>query len=1216
MRFQRIIKTIIGIIIIIGILVGMGYGVSTLLNNDKSAFYFEVNPNGEVMEEVVVDDIIVDKGTKIILPTPERVGYTFDGWYFDRDYSGGYYRGGEEISSDSSKTQLYAKWSVKKFTVVIYNEFNDSQTKYTENVSYQKSIYLDRYISQNEELGYTYSWKDASGVIISEANVVITGDCTFTRVREVKVYNLRYIYEADNEDVVLGEDRLSFGKSFDFSNIDMQRVGYSFKDKCTLKNGTEIASGTLLDKSIIKGVYNDTIVLYPVYEIMKFSVKFYTYDDALLSTLSYDYNSLLAQDDLSRIESNATLTRDHYVFKGWSYKGQLLEDISTFRIPTEDVDLVATYEKEKYEIKYFISVGETKYFDTITKEYGDSLVGTIPTDEQIATLIGDDSKAYEFYGLKYNNVTYDKETFEQTFTSANNMEIEVLLNQTKLIIKYFAGDGETIYKKSFLDIDSQIILPDTPTSEYAPKTSDTDTSYVFGGWILKDGTAFDESFDLSTINGSLDVYSEWFEYNQNKWKAGLNSDGVTAYVVEYLGDYKNVCVPSQVLLNFNPYKVTTIGDESINGAVGNIEGRKILIRSNITTIAYRAFFNIENTSIIFDDDDSNNSLSIGEMAFGSLTEAGTQKSIKSITLPKRTTSVDSLAFGSAISLERVDVVSGCENYKSVDGVLYEVNGKDVILHTYPHAKSGTEFVVPSDVTKIGDNGFYYYNGTNAIESTLEVVKTSKTTALKTIGENSFKNATNLTRVDFSTAPIDTIGASAFEGCFNDCSSHELLFNPTCKILRVGASAFKNCYFVTKISIDLSNLQEIGESAFYFLAGKVAVNNTLELVEEDLSVTLKDLTNIPNYAFCNSQLFLTIIDTKDVTIGESAFGKSIIKSAVFNGKLTLGDYAFSEARIDYIQFDHVEDIKINMFEYTSVTSIKVDYLKNVEYVNGKLSVFYNNKSLKTFVFGENCSVDALTPLLFSGCISLESVTLPKDIEVIPAYVFYGCESLIIDIPESVKAIEGGAFYGCKKIERLDLTLTSLSSDAFNETGLKYVYIKFVGDNCSMSGAFVGCTSLKTIILDGKVPVFECKSSVSLYLFYKITPMKIYIPQGTKAEYLAIDKWVEYEEYLTEVDLSSGMVKDNGKLLKVISNIDTITVPNDVTALSDYAFSGLSNLKVLNLNTTSVLTASDITYLFDDVNTDTLVIKVPNDLLDAYKSSTFWASYINNFVGVDF
>ena len=212
----------------------------------------------------------------------------------------------------------------------------------------------------------------------------------------------------------------------------------------------------------------------------------------------------------------------------------------------------------------------------------------------------------------------------------------------------------------------------------------------------------------------------------------------------------------------------------------------------------------------------------------------------------------------------------------------------------------------------------------------------------------------------------------------------------------------------------------------------------------------------------------------------------------------------------------------------------------------------------------------------------------------------------------------AFAGCEELISVDLTLNNMGENVFKDCiNLKFVYIKFVGNNSTMKAPFSGCTSLETIVLDGEVPTITNDNAESLYLFKGINPMKIYIPQNTKDNYLAVNEWVEYTMYLTEIDCSNGFVKnDSGKLLKATSNTNTISVPSDVTALSDFAFSGMSNLKVLEFNTTSVLTASDITHLFDGVDTDNLVIKVPNNLLDVYKGLSFWEPYVNNFVGVDF
>ncbi len=60
-------------------------------------------------------------------------------------------------------------------------------------------------------------------------------------------------------------------------------------------------------------------------------------------------------------------------------------------------------------------------------------------------------------------------------------------------------------------------------------------------------------------------------------------------------------------------------------------------------------------------------------------------------------------FGGCKSLVNIQVEAGSTNFKSVDGVLYSLDG--TTLYTYPPAKLGTSYVIPADVTTVNEEAF-------------------------------------------------------------------------------------------------------------------------------------------------------------------------------------------------------------------------------------------------------------------------------------------------------------------------------------------------------------------------------------------------------------------------------------------------------------------------------------------------------------------------------
>lgn len=205
-----------------------------------------------------------------------------------------------------------------------------------------------------------------------------------------------------------------------------------------------------------------------------------------------------------------------------------------------------------------------------------------------------------------------------------------------------------------------------------------------------------------------------------------------------------------------------------------------------------------------------------------------------------------------------------------------------------------------------------------------------------------------------------------------------------------------------------------------------------------------------------------------------------------------------------------------------------------------SVMYNEKTY---------SVTSISNSAFSGCSSINSITIPTSVTTIGEYAFKNCSSLIaIKIPAEVKIINYQTFYNC----------TSLSSIAFHDS------IKSV-DNT----AFSGCSSLKSVIWNAK----HCADFTSAPFSQLVV-----ITFGDSVEHIP------------------------AYLCNVANKLRTATIPNSVKSIGTKALNGVETIYMKG-TTPPTLASNDI------VNRAAIII-VPDAALSAYRSS--WSSFTKQII----
>lgn len=536
----------------------------------------------------------------------------------------------------------------------------------------------------------------------------------------------------------------------------------------------------------------------------------------------------------------------------------------------------------------------------------------------------------------------------------------------------------------------------------------------------------------------------------------------------------------------------------------------------------------------------------------------------------------SSVFYKCSNLEKVEVSPNNENYESDADVLYS-KGKETLLY-YPDGKTG-EFTIPAETKRIGGGVFRAKSNITRITIPANVIE---------IGENAFEKCANLTEVIFA-APAE---------------------NEQAEPLRIGDGAFCNCTALTSITLP-ARTESIGVGAFTFdrksdsALAEVVLNEGLETIGDSAFARCGALTNI-------------VIPSSVNTIGKSAFSMSGLTTVNFegSGELALGTYVFYLCE-DLASVTFREGTK-NIPEYTfaydaNLTTVVIPTTVTNDSNNGVRAIasraFQNCTALTTVTFTKGGTL----PLSFAsgafwGCTALTELNLPKR-----ASSFNGNYDLF-EFGEAGNILQSTLANRvfCENPYRAgqDVTLARVNVMADDNVPQDFVaeYSSYDGalysadlktvvwipygrtGNVEISrnatsfrdGAAFGCGLLESVTFEkGGESDFTFKSvdnktgiSTTKHVFFACPSLKsIAFPArltsiGDYALFSASSNREVYGTVLEEVTFEAGTrLESIGAYAFGNSMITEFTVPDSVTKISKDVFNGSAKLETLNLSATT-------------------------------------------------
>ena len=382
--------------------------------------------------------------------------------------------------------------------------------------------------------------------------------------------------------------------------------------------------------------------------------------------------------------------------------------------------------------------------------------------------------------------------------------------------------------------------------------------------------------------------------------------------------------------------------------------------------------------------------------------------ITSVTIPSSVTSIGEEAFENCYMLVNVkvcvlDMSSFCNN-KTIGQILVQT-GKPIMLIDSDGAEI-KDYVIPNDVTTIGESAFYRCSGLTSV-----TIPNSVTA----IGGGAFSGCRGLTSVTIPNS-VKSIGDYAFSGC-NGLTSVTIPNSVT----SIGEGAFGFCSSLTSVTIG-NSVTSIDSWAFFGCSrlSSVTIPNSV--------------TYIGDYAFEGCSGLTSVTIPNNVTsIGESAFQdcSGLTSVTIGNSVTFIGYKAFSGC--------------------SGLTTVNITDLKawlNISFGDSDANplyyayhLFLNGKEVKELVIPN--SVTSIGNYAFYNCSSLTSVSIPNSVTSIGRNAFWNCTGLTsVSISKSVKSIGEAAFFGCTSLTSVTvnwLRPVDISTNTFSNMENATLYV---------------------------------------------------------------------------------------------------------------------------------------------------------------------------------
>lgn len=284
---------------------------------------------------------------------------------------------------------------------------------------------------------------------------------------------------------------------------------------------------------------------------------------------------------------------------------------------------------------------------------------------------------------------------------------------------------------------------------------------------------------------------------------------------------------------------------------------------------------------------------------------------------------------------------------------------------------------------------------------------------------------------------------------------------------------------------------------------------------------------------------------EIASGAFRGSKKITEVEIGENIITIGDNAFYNCnKLEKVTIpSSVKTIGTSCFQLCrSLKEIELPYSLTVlpDYS------FAYCSSLEKVTFSDNSNIVSIGNSCFLDCKKISKITMPDTVETVYEYAFSGCLGLKeVRISKNLKAIPNYCFYKCQGIEEIiypsDLNLKKIGAYSFD--GCVLLTEVNVPDGVETIGdyAYANCSALEKVTIPSSVTKIGGNTFISTKFYDDAIK--------NRDLFIYVDKW---------------LLKCNSGYYESLFEIKPDLIKEDTVGIANYAFSGWTNIKTVELN----------------------------------------------------